>query len=113
LIKENVSVKVTGSFLTSMILYKTIVNLYLKSAYSGSLINTITSGPSTSAKEVALFMIIGAPFITGALLTINKVTSGGTKVIVNIAESNNLEGTGTSSSSSSSSLFLFLNKLPN
>jgi len=72
LIKENVSVKVTGSFLTSMILYKTIVNLYLKSAYSGSLIDTITTGPNTCAKEVALFMIIGALFITRALLTINN-----------------------------------------
>lgn len=58
-------------------------------------------------------MIIGAPFIAGALLTINKVTSGGTKVIVNIAESNNLERTGSSSASSSSSLFLILNKHPN
>jgi hypothetical protein len=60
MIKENVSVQVSGSFLTSLILYKTIVNLYLKSAYSGSLIHTITPGPSTRAKEVALFMLMGA-----------------------------------------------------
>jgi hypothetical protein len=36
MIKENVDVSVAGSLLSSMILYKTIVNLYTKSAYNRS-----------------------------------------------------------------------------
>ena len=112
MIKENVNVQVTGSFLTSLILYRTIVNLYMKSAYREAPLLHLP-GPSTRSKEIALFMIMGAPIITGALIGIKVLIAGGTKVIVSIAESNNLEGTGTSSTSSSSSFFLILNKLPN
>ena len=113
MMKENINVHVTGTFITSMILYRSIVNLYMKSEYSSSLTGALITGSSSRGKEVALFLIMGAPFIAGALLGINNSTSGGTTVTVNIAESKNLEGTGASSGSSSSSLFLFLNKLPN
>jgi len=111
MIKENVDISLLGSGITSMILYKSIVKLYMKSTYNSSLSDVIRSAPSTRAKEIALFMVMGAPLIAGALITINKVSFGGTKVAINIAESNNLEGPG-SSSASSSSLFLILNKLP-
>jgi len=112
MIKENVNIGLLGYSISSMIMYKSIVNLYMKNAYSSTLPDVLRTTPSTRSKEVALFMIMGAPVIAGAMLVINKVTSGGTKVIINIADRNNLEGTGTSSASSSSSLFLFFNKLP-
>ena len=112
MIKDNVNVVLVGSSITSMIMYRSIVKLYMKSAFNNKLPDALISAPSTRSKEIALFMIMGAPFIAGALITINKLTAGGTKVLVNITESNNLEGTGSNSASSSSSLFLFLNKLP-
>jgi hypothetical protein len=108
MIREHVDVKVAGSFLTSMILYKTIVNLYVKSAYSKSLTEVLKSAPSTRGKEIALFMIVGAPFIAGLMLTTNKII--GPKVIINLVSNNELEG--SSSVSSSFSLFLLFNKLP-
>jgi len=112
MIRENVDVSVAGSLVSSMIIYKTIVNLYMKSAFnSSSILESIKGANSTRSKEVALFMIIGAPLIVGSIMSINAVTSGGAKkVIVNIVGNNELEV--TSSVSSSSSLFLFLNKLP-
>ena len=112
MIKDNVDIGVVITGVSTMILYKAVLKLYMKSAYSSSISEVIRSGASTRSKEIALFMIMGAPPIVGGLLTKNKLTSGSTKVIVNIAESNNLEGTITNSASSSSSLFLFLNKLP-
>jgi hypothetical protein len=54
-----------------MILYRSIVKLYMQSAYSSSLSDVIRSGPSTKSKEVLLIMIMGAPFIAGALLKEN------------------------------------------
>jgi hypothetical protein len=36
-------------------------------------------------------MIMGAPVVVGSLRGINKITSGGTKVILNIGEKNDLE----------------------
>ena len=112
MIKENLGISVIGYSISSMIMYKAVMKLYMKSAYSNLPVEVIRSTPSTRSREVALFMIMGAPFIVGTLMVIISVTSGGKKVIVNIAESNNLEGTLTDSASSSSSLFLFLNKLP-
>ena len=114
MIRENVDVSVAGSLVSSMIIYKTIVNLYMKSAFnSSSILESIKGANSTRSKEVALFMIIGAPLIVGSIMSINAVTSGGAKkVIVNIVGNNELEVTSSVSSSSSLFLFLFLNKLP-
>jgi len=110
MIKENVDLSLVGSLITSMILYRSIVKLDLKSTYSSCSLSDLSAvlraTPSTRSKEIAFISDNGAPFITGAVFTINKVTSGGTKVIVNIAEGNNLEGTGTSSASSSSFFFV-------
>jgi len=110
MVKENVDLSLVGSSVTSLIMYKAVMKIFLNSTYGPASLPSL-SGGSTRSREIALFMIMGTPAVVGALLTINKVTSGGTKVIVNIAEGNNLEGTGTSSASSSS-LFLFINKLP-
>lgn len=103
-IRENVDVTVVGTYLTSMIIYKTIVNLYVKSAYSTTFTDIILSAPSTRSKEIALFLLIGAPFVVGCMWSGNKIVGG--KLIVNVVSNNELEGT------SSSSFFLFLNKLP-
>jgi len=73
MIKENVNVSVVGGFISSMILYKTIVNIYLKSTHSpASLPNALLMCPSTRAKEIALFMLFGAPFVAGWMWTGNK-----------------------------------------
>ena len=72
MIKNNVDVSVAGSLLSSMILYKTIVNLYTKSAFNSSSILELAN--TTRSKEVALFMIIGAPAIVDSIMAINAVT---------------------------------------
>ena len=113
LIKESVNVSLLGYSITSMIMYKAVVNLYMKSAYSSKFPDLFRGGPSTKSREIALFMIMGAPIVVGTLMGINKLTSGGAKVILNIGEKIDLEVPNSASSSSSSlSFFLFLNKLP-
>jgi hypothetical protein len=116
MIRENVDVSVVGGFLSSMILYKTIVNLYLKTAYNKNLPDVLKNIPSTRAKEIALFMLVGAPFVAGWMWTGNKIIGG--KVVVNLLANNELEGTDAvkkneiEGTSSKSSFFLFLNKIP-
>jgi hypothetical protein len=111
MIRENVDVSVVGSFFSSMILYKTVLNLYMKHTYSNpNVLQTLGGSPSTRVREITFFMIVGAPMVVGALMGINWATAGKTKVILKIAENTDLEG--ASSISSSSSFFLFLNKLP-
>jgi hypothetical protein len=116
MIRENVDVSVVGGFLTSMIMYKTIVNLYLKSAYDKKLPEVLRNVPTTRAKELALFMLVGAPFVAVWLWTGNKIIGG--KVVVNLITNAELEGTASvieiegSKSLSKSSFFLFLNKIP-
>jgi hypothetical protein len=90
-----------------MILYKTIIKLYKKAAYSPGLSGLpLASHPSTRTREIALFMVMGAPFLLCILMIINSATAGGSKIVINIA-SNEIEGAETSSgiSSSSSSFF--------
>lgn len=108
MIRDNVDVKVAGALLSSMFLYKNIVNLYVKSAYSQSLTEVLKSGPSTRGKEIAVFMLVGAPLIAGLMLTTNKII--GPKVVINLVSNNELEG--SSSVSNSFSLFLLFNKIP-
>ena len=118
MLKDNVDVQVVVGFLSSMILYKTIVNLYVKSANNKNLSDVLKPVPSTRAKELALFMLLGAPFVAGCMWT-GKTVIGG-KVVLNILANNELEGSGSvrkteiegTSSISKSSFFLFLNKLP-
>ena len=108
-ISDHVNVRVASSLITSMIVYRSVVNLYLKSAYNSSSIVNLMG--STNSKEVSLFMIFGAPAIVGSIMAINAVTLGGAnKVIINIEESSGLVD--SSSTLSSSSLFLLFNKLP-
>ena len=111
MIKENVDVSLMGYSITSMVLYKAVVNLFIKSAYS-SVPDLLRGGPSTRSREIGLFLIMGAPVVVATLMGINKLTSGGAKVILNIGEKIELEPNSASSSSSSLSFFLFLNKLP-
>ena len=119
MITENVDPTVVGGFLSSMIMYKTIVNLYIKSAYGKNLPDSLKNVPSTKAKEIALFMLVGAPFVAGWLWT-GKTIMGG-KVVVNIAtelvgtdsiRKIDTEGIRDANSISKSSFFFFLNKLP-
>jgi len=65
LIKENVEVSTIGYYLSSMLVYKSIVNLYLKSAYNQSLPEALKHIPSTKAKEIAVFMVMGVPLVGG------------------------------------------------
>ena len=119
MIQETVHVRELGTYLSSMILYKTIVNLYVKSAYSSSLSYVLITGPRTRSKEIGLFLLMGAPFVAGLMWTGNKIIGG--KVVVNVlantaSDVTNLvsqtELEGTNSVGSSNFLFLFLNKLP-
>ena len=110
MIKENVNISYLGSGITSMIMYKTVMNIYMKNTYNNpSVVKYLGGSPSTRASEIAFFMIVGAPLVVRALMGINWATAGKTKVNLKIGN-NELEG--TSSVNSSSSLFLFLNKLP-
>lgn len=111
MIKDNVNISLLGSGITSMIMYKTVMNIYMKNTYNKpSVVKYLGGSPSTRASEIAFFMIVGAPMVVGALMGINWATAGKTKVILKIGN-NEWEGT-SSVNSSSSSLFLFLNKLP-
>lgn len=106
MIKNNVDVRVAGTLVSSLFLYKADVILYLKSTHGqGGLPIEQISGART--REIALFMIMGAPVVVGALMTINAVSG-----VINIAANTELEGTVSNKESSSSSFFLFLNKLP-
>jgi hypothetical protein len=109
MIKEHVNVILVGSCVTSMIMYKTVVILWMKSAYSqqASILDPIRG--SLRAREIAFFMMVGAPLIVGNLMVINKVTSAGTKVNLSLAAKNDLVVPNTASSSCSVSFFLFLN----
>ena len=51
MLRKNVDVTVVGGFISSMILYKTIVNLYLKSAYNKNLPVVIRNMHSKKAKK--------------------------------------------------------------
>ena len=127
MIRENVDISVAGTYLTSMIMYKTIVNLYVKSAYSSTFTDIVLSAPSTRSKELAFFMLMGVPFVVGFMWAGNKIVGG--KVVVNVLANNELEGmckansvnkneldvtsrTSRTSRTSSSSFCIFLKKLP-
>ena len=121
-----------------MFVYKTLVNLYVKLVYNTSSILEV--GNTSRSKEVALFMIIGAPAIAGTILTINYITSwyasgSDNKILISIGGNLDLEGSSSALASGgapflwdnlsssgcvdtetgapliSSSLFLFFNKL--
>ena len=111
MIKEHVDIQTIGSCITSMIMYKAVMKLYMKSAYESCRPVVPLSGACTRPREIALFMLMGAPAIVVALMTINAFTAGGTKINLNVAENTELEGS-SSGSISSFSFFLFLNKLP-
>jgi hypothetical protein len=111
MIKEHVDIKLISYSVTSLIRYKTVMKIFMKSAYSqGSIPAIPLTGPCTRPQEIILFMLLGAPAIFGTLMGIIYFTWGGSKVIENIVENTDLDG--ANSSSSSSSFFLFLNKLP-
>jgi hypothetical protein len=112
MIKENVNIEYIGTSVTSMIMYKAVVKMFMQSAYAPiPLPESLLLGPSTRPREIALFMLMGAPAIVGALMGINYATGAGSKLIVSVAENTGLEG--ASSGSSSSSFFLFFNKVFN
>jgi hypothetical protein len=67
MIKEKADISVVGGYITSMILYKSIVNLYVKSAYNSTISEVLLSAPSTRSREVALFVLAGAPFVAGCM----------------------------------------------
>lgn len=116
MIKENVNLNVLGTSITSLILYRAIVKLYVNNAYSSgsafSYSEAIKAFPNIKSKEIILFMILGAPFIAGSLISISSLTKTSTKVIVNLTENSDLE-TGSSSINKNNSYFLFLNKFLN
>ena len=103
-----------------MFVYKTLINLYVKLVYNTSSILEV--GNTSRSKEVALFMIIGAPAIAGTILTINYINSwyasgSDNKILISIGGNLDLEGSSSALASGgapliSSSLFLFFNKLP-
>jgi len=111
MIKEHVNINYVGASITSMILYRAVMKIFMKSAYgSNSIPDLALRAPSTRPREIALFMLMGAPAIVGALMGINYATGGGSKLIVNVVDNTGLEV--KSSGSSSSSFFIFFNKLP-
>ena len=118
LIRDNVNINVVGNYIGAMFMYNAVVKLYMKSAYNQNLPDLLKNAPSTRVREVALFMLFAGPAIVGSLMTINKVTAGGTKIILKIAENTEVlteaevSGSGTSTIISNSFLFLILNKLP-
>jgi hypothetical protein len=119
MVTENVGITGLGGFVSGMIIYKTIVNMYIKSAYNTNLTDVIKNTPSTRSKEIALFMIMGAPFVAGCMLVTKTVL--GVKLNVKLIGNNEtvLEGTSSDSNTGTegsslvrSSFFLFLNRLP-
>lgn len=62
--RDNVDVTVVGSFISSMIVYKTVINIYMKNTESNpSVVKTLGGSPRTRASEIAFFMIVGAPLV--------------------------------------------------
>lgn len=114
MIKDHVNVNVMGSFLTSVFLYKRVVNGYMKYTHNNPNLVSLLGGSSTIQREITFFMVVGAPMVVGALMGINWATAGKTKVILNIDVNNEIEKTSTeiSTVSNKSWLFLILNKLP-
>ena len=121
MLKDHLDVAVVGSFISSMIVYKAVMKIYIKAINSqgpNAGLDLVRFGPSTRSKEIALFMLAGAPAIAGTLMAINYATKIGTKVFVNVLDSTGSGSTGSegsnsaSSAISNSSLFLFLKKLP-
>lgn len=118
MIRENIDVSAAGFGISSMIMFNSICKLFMKLTYGKDYPEVLKHIPSTKAKEVALFMLVGAPFVAGWMWTGNKIIGG--KVVVNILANNELESTSSvrkneiegTSSISKSSFFLFLNKLP-
>jgi hypothetical protein len=121
IIKNNTDVFVVGGYISSMILYKSIVNLYVKSTYgNSSIIDAVKNVHSTRSKEVALFMLMGAPVIAGLMWTAGQIFR--CKVVVNVMvnASNELNGIDSvskteiegTSTISRDFLFLLVTKLP-
>jgi hypothetical protein len=74
MIRKKVDVRVVGSFIISMIFYKTVINIYIymKNTHSNpSVLQTIGGSHSTRAREIAFFMMVGAPIVVVALMGIN------------------------------------------
>jgi hypothetical protein len=72
LLREIVDVRVIASYITSMILYKTVMNMYMKNTHNNASVLKALGGPAnTKTKEIAFFMIVGAPMVVGALMGIN------------------------------------------
>jgi len=92
LIKDPVVIHEVGAGVSTMLMYKAVMKIYMKSAYPAGLPQLVLSGTSTRSAEIALFMLMGAPAILGALYTMNQVSSGGSKVILSLAGNTELEG---------------------
>lgn len=124
MIRDNVDISVVGGIISSAIMYKAVMKTFMKAAYGPNVnpnpLKGLTAsgltGPNTRPKEIAFFMLMGAPLIVAALMGISYATSIGSKVVINVVDNTgSVESTGsegTSSGISNSSFFLFLNKLP-
>ena len=69
------------NLISSYFLYKGVVNLFAKHAFKQNIPNTIQY-QRMKAKEIQLFMIIGAPLIVASLYTMKQVAFP-TKIIIN------------------------------
>jgi hypothetical protein len=99
-------ITVTGSTLSTLFMYRAVIKLFGKVAYGEELsYNTLKNLSGTKAKEVSLFMLIGAPMIVGALYSMAGLSIY-KKVALEITVNN------PDSLTKSSSSFLFFNKLP-
>ena len=116
MIRENLDVHAVGYYISSMVMYKAVVNLYVKAAFGSDV--TVSQAlrhlPNTRGKEVALFMLFGAPTVAFWMWTGSKIMGG--KFVIETAKIG-IEGTSSVStteldSATNSSFFLFLNKLP-
>ena len=117
LINEHININYLGATVTSMIMYRAVMKMFMKAAYPKIPLTGLPYGTSpnlssrcTRSWEIAAFMLLAAPGITCALMGINHFTGEGSKIIINIGENTGLEE--SSSGISKSSFFLFLNKLP-
>lgn len=90
MIRENIDVSAAGFGISSMIMFNSICKLFMKITYGKDYPEVLKHIPSTKAKEVALFMLVGAPFVAGWMWTVNKIIGG--KVVVNLLVNNELEG---------------------
>jgi len=58
----------------------------MKNTHNNASVLKALGGPAnTKTKEIAFFMIVGAPMVVGALMGINWATAGKTKVNLKIA----------------------------